>query len=112
MHFQLEAEANPRPEEGGELAGTRTQDPRLKRALLYQLSYELVQGRSFQIITGPTSAPVATHSAPKDRIEGELGDERPRLRAWCRMTKKMKRLNLLKNGKKVVGAKACKCYCS
>ncbi len=25
----------------GELAGTRTQDPRLKRALLYQLSYEL-----------------------------------------------------------------------
>ena len=27
---------------GGELAGIRTQDPRLKRALLYQLSYELV----------------------------------------------------------------------
>src|SRR5580658_6304677 len=27
----------------GELAGTRTQDPRLKRALLYQLSYELPQ---------------------------------------------------------------------
>lgn len=26
---------------GGELAGIRTQDPRLKRALLYQLSYEL-----------------------------------------------------------------------
>jgi hypothetical protein len=25
----------------GELAGIRTQDPRLKRALLYQLSYEL-----------------------------------------------------------------------
>ena len=25
----------------GEPAGTRTQDPRLKRALLYQLSYEL-----------------------------------------------------------------------
>jgi hypothetical protein len=25
----------------GELAGNRTQDPRLKRALLYQLSYEL-----------------------------------------------------------------------
>jgi hypothetical protein len=34
--------------EGGELAGIRTQDPRLKRALLYQLSYELVQGRFFQ----------------------------------------------------------------
>lgn len=27
----------------GELAGIRTQDPRLKRALLYQLSYELVK---------------------------------------------------------------------
>jgi hypothetical protein len=27
----------------GELAGTRTQDPRLKRALLYQLSYELAK---------------------------------------------------------------------
>jgi hypothetical protein len=27
--------------ERGELAGARTQDPRLKRALLYQLSYEL-----------------------------------------------------------------------
>jgi hypothetical protein len=26
---------------GGELAGIRTQDPRLKRALLYLLSYEL-----------------------------------------------------------------------
>ena len=26
----------------GELAGARTQDPRLKRAMLYQLSYELV----------------------------------------------------------------------
>ena len=26
----------------GELAGNRTQDPRLKRALLYQLSYELI----------------------------------------------------------------------
>ena len=36
----------------GELAGARTQDPRLKRALLYLLSYELVQGRSIQIITG------------------------------------------------------------
>jgi hypothetical protein len=26
----------------GELAGIRTQDPRIKSALLYQLSYELV----------------------------------------------------------------------
>ena len=31
----------------GELAGIRTQDPRLKRALLYQLSYELVPGLTF-----------------------------------------------------------------
>ena len=38
---------------GGELAGIRTQDPRLKRALLYQLSYELVQGRFFKANTGP-----------------------------------------------------------
>ena len=37
----------------GELAGARTQDQRLKRAMLYQLSYELVQGRSIQIITAP-----------------------------------------------------------
>ena len=36
----------------GELAGARTQDPRLKRALLYQLSYELVQGRFFKNNTG------------------------------------------------------------
>jgi hypothetical protein len=36
----------------GELAGARTQDPRLKRALLYQLSYELVQGRFFKTNTG------------------------------------------------------------
>jgi hypothetical protein len=28
----------------GEPAGTRTQDPRLKRALLYQLSYGLAGG--------------------------------------------------------------------
>ena len=40
----------------GELAGTRTQDPRLKRALLYQLSYELVQGRSFKTTTEPNDA--------------------------------------------------------
>src|ERR1700690_2465800 len=41
----------------GEPAGTRTQDPRLKRALLYQLSYELVQGRSFKITTGRPPLP-------------------------------------------------------
>ena len=39
----------------GELAGDRTQDPRLKRALLYQLSYELVQGRFFKATIGPSS---------------------------------------------------------
>jgi hypothetical protein len=39
-------------ERDGELAGIRTQDPRLKRALLYLLSYELVQCRYFQITTG------------------------------------------------------------
>ena len=46
---------NPRPR-GGELGGNRTHDPRLKRALLYQLSYELVSGRCFQT----TTAKVAT----------------------------------------------------
>ncbi len=29
--------------ESGELAGIRTQDPRIKSALLYQLSYELLK---------------------------------------------------------------------
>ena len=32
----------------GELAGNRTQDPRIKSALLYQLSYELLT-RPFQV---------------------------------------------------------------
>jgi hypothetical protein len=36
----------------GELGGSRTHDPRLKRALLYQLSYELPLGHYIQIITG------------------------------------------------------------
>ena len=31
----------------GELAGNRTQDPRLKRALLYQLSYELTSASTY-----------------------------------------------------------------
>ena len=43
---------------GGELAGIRTQDPRLKRALLYQLSYELDQGRFLQANTGDELLPV------------------------------------------------------
>ena len=40
----------------GELAGNRTQDPRLKRALLYQLSYELAQQCYFQTNTAADSA--------------------------------------------------------
>ena len=41
----------------GELAGNRTQDPRLKRALLYQLSYELArEDRCYQPTTGALSA--------------------------------------------------------
>ena len=37
----------------GEPAGTRTQDPRLKRALLYQLSYELTPvSRLTQALSG------------------------------------------------------------
>ena len=54
---------------GGELAGIRTQDPRLKRALLYQLSYELVQGRYLQTNTGnvllPRGREVTAAMAPK-----------------------------------------------
>ena len=41
----------------GELAGIRTQDPRLKRALLYLLSYELVQCRFLKTNTAENSAP-------------------------------------------------------
>ena len=40
----------------GELAGIRTQDPRLKRALLYQLSYELAirpLSQNYHKVTGP-----------------------------------------------------------
>src|SRR5580658_2569385 len=54
----------------GELAGTRTQDPRLKRALLYQLSYELVQGRSFKTTTGRPSPPVVSPSQPRLAQQG------------------------------------------
>jgi hypothetical protein len=42
----------------GELGGARTHDPRLKRALLYQLSYELFYDRLFQIITGAAKLPL------------------------------------------------------
>ena len=44
---------DPKPEKAakvlknyGEPAGTRTQDPRLKRAMLYQLSYRLTERRA------------------------------------------------------------------
>ena len=47
----------------GELAGIRTQDPRLKRALLYQLSYELVQCRSFKTNTVKDGAGVGADPA-------------------------------------------------
>ena len=43
---------------GGELAGTRTQDPRLKRALLYQLSYELVKAAISKLTQAPFLPPV------------------------------------------------------
>ena len=33
----------------GELAGTRTQDPCIKSALLYRLSYELLRGATFNL---------------------------------------------------------------
>ena len=35
----------------GESAGIRTQDPRLKRAMLYQLSYRLSQTQQRHIVT-------------------------------------------------------------
>ena len=58
---------------GGELAGNRTHDPRLKRALLYQLSYELIKGRYFQTTTARIcdsrlNAALRHHVAPKDEM--------------------------------------------
>ncbi len=41
----------------GELAGNRTQDPRLKRALLYQLSYELENCRFLNVNIGASLGP-------------------------------------------------------
>ena len=38
----------------GELGAVRTHDPRLKRALLYQLSYELAECRYLKVNTGPS----------------------------------------------------------
>ena len=34
----------------GEPAGTRTQDPRLKRAMLYRLSYRLTEARQSSLV--------------------------------------------------------------
>ena len=48
---------------GGELAGIRTQDPRLKRALLYQLSYELVKAA----ISKLTQAAICRLWTPRSR---------------------------------------------
>jgi hypothetical protein len=42
----------------GELAGARTQDPRLKRAMLYQLSYELSPFPTYHKIQGDRSIAV------------------------------------------------------
>ncbi len=50
----------------GELAGTRTQDPRLKRALLYQLSYEL------EIRPLPTNYHRASHSLTTDHRRTDM----------------------------------------
>jgi hypothetical protein len=46
----------------GELAGTRTQDPRLKRALLYQLSYELF----WAAVSKLTQYGTGLHAASRD----------------------------------------------
>jgi hypothetical protein len=43
----------------GELAGIRTQDPRLKRALLYLLSYELVLRKSSGFAPGREKEEIA-----------------------------------------------------
>jgi hypothetical protein len=57
-----------RPREGhGELAGARTQDPRLKRALLYQLSYELTLLVSRLVLTTYSNIPTLA----KDSILGQ-----------------------------------------
>jgi hypothetical protein len=68
----------------GELAGIRTQDPRLKRALLYLLSYELVQGRFFKTTIAGAEAPGAGRrecAAIAERIEkgddGQSGPQAP-----------------------------------
>ena len=47
----------------GEPGGNRTHDRRLKRALLYQLSYELVKGHYIKIIITAASPPFASAAA-------------------------------------------------
>ncbi len=54
----------------GELAGIRTQDPRLKRALLYQLSYELAIRPLFQNYHKVTSLPFRPEAWNRSREPG------------------------------------------
>ena len=58
----------------GELAGIRTQDPRLKRALLYQLSYELSHPAwfPFSVPTFPRPTKLAT-AASQPRFHRAAG---------------------------------------
>ena len=66
----------------GELAGNRTQDPRLKRALLYQLSYELADCRFLKVTTG-SSGPPGTLQGALLRCTG--------CRLWQGFTKRVRR---------------------
>jgi hypothetical protein len=59
---------------GGELAGNRTQDPRLKRALLYQLSYELATRFSALCLT--------PKPRPRSQRDHHPGPPRTGLRSW------------------------------
>ena len=59
----------------GELAGTRTQDPRLKRAMLYQLSYELSPFQTYHRFNSPPGLPMA--------CKCEIGPKSGKLTAEC-----------------------------
>ena len=63
----------------GELAGIRTQDPRLKRALLYLLSYELVLDRFIQIITRAALMPQRSTLVSLPEAEGGCAKAKFRL---------------------------------
>jgi hypothetical protein len=55
----------------GELGAVRTHDPRLKRALLYQLSYELAKAATFKTTIGPFAefSPIEENRAPESLCE-------------------------------------------